>query len=342
MSLRKIRGHIIFWLLYISFTVAIYYVKEPSFMLHLIYELASLPAKLFIVYFTLYFILPKYLLRKKYGLATLLFLAVLVMAVWLLQLSVSAIVYPIYYPEVAVTFVPNNLEKLVSPLLDLIIVSSLAVVIKLLRDRELQERRRLQLEKVNVQNKLQLLKSQLHPHFLFNTLNGLYACTMENPAEASRIVIRLSDLLRFIIYEGDQPLVPLKDELNALENYVELEKIRYGEKMQAKWAIAGETGTKKIVPLLMLPFVENAFKHGPAKVGGNSWISCDIDIGEEHLVMKLVNSKKQEEQPKNPYGIGLSNVRQRLKHNYEDNYELTIDDQPAQFLVFLKIPLTVL
>ncbi|MDN5213041.1 histidine kinase [Fulvivirgaceae bacterium BMA12] len=340
--MRKIGGHIVFWLLYISFTVAIYYVKEPSFLLHLTYELASLPAKLFIVYFTLYFILPKYLLNKKYGLATMLFLVVLVMAVLLLQLSVSVIVYPIYYSEVAITFVPNNLEKLVSPLLDLIIVSSLAVVIKLLRDRELQERSRLQLEKMNVQNKLQLLKSQLHPHFLFNTLNGLYACTLENPLEASKIVIRLSDLLRFIIYEGDQPLVPLKDELDALENYVELEKIRYGEKMQAKWTVTGEAGNKKIVPLLMLPFVENAFKHGPAKISSNSWVSCDIGIEDRYLVMKLGNSKTGDELPKIRHGIGLNNVQQRLKHNYEGKYELTIDDQPKQFLVFLKIPLKVL
>ena len=340
MVLGKIRWHIIFWLFYISFTVAIYYVKEPSFMLHLIYELASLPAKLFIVYFTLYFILPRYLLLKKYGLAIAFFTFVLIISVWLLQLSVSLVVYPVYYPDAEPAIIPRHLPKLVSPLLDLIIVSSLAVVFKLLRDRELQERERLELEKVNIQNKLQLLKSQLHPHFLFNTLHGLYAYTLDNPVQASKIVIKLSDLLRFIIYEGDQPLVNLADEINCLENYVGLEKIRYGEKMHISLTVSGEAGNKKIVPLLMLPFMENAFKHAPSNNGGKTSICCKLTIGDTYLSMELGNSKNPGEGlQENLHGIGLHNVKQRLKYNYNNRYELTIENKPTWFSVFLKVPL---
>lgn len=309
-------------------------------MLHLIYELASLPAKLFIVYFTLYFILPRYLLLKKYGQAIIFFSLVLIIAVWLLQLSVSFVVYPIYYPDVALAIIPKNLPKLVSPLLDLIIVSSLAVVFKLLKDREVQERERLQLEKVNIQNKLQLLKSQLHPHFLFNTLNGLYACTLDNPEQASKIVVKLSELLRFIIYEGDQRLVRVADEVRCLENYVGLEQIRYGKKIQVNLTVHGEAGNKKIAPLLILPFLENAFKHGPSRESGKSWINCELLIEDKFLMMKLGNSKSaDDERLGDSHGIGLYNVKQRLKHNYDDGYELTIDNQPSQFLVFLKVPL---
>lgn len=337
---KKIGWHILFWVLYIGFTVGIYYVKEPSFMLHLIYELASLPAKLFIVYFTLYFILPRYLLLKKYGQAIIYFSLVLIIAVWLLQLSVSFVVYPIYYPDVGLAIFPKNLPKLVSPLLDLIIVSSLAVVFKLLKDRELQQREHLRLEKANIQNKLQLLKSQLHPHFLFNTLNGLYACTLDNPVQASKIVLKLSELLRFIIYEGDQRLVNVADEVRCLENYVGLEKIRYGEKVQVNLTVDGEAGNKKIVPLIILPFLENAFKHGPSQENGKSWVNCELWIEEKFLTMKLSNSKKADGgRQEDSNGIGLYNVKQRLKHNYDSSYELTIDNQPSQFLVFLKVPL---
>lgn len=336
----KILSHLIFWCLYVSFTVAIYYVQEPNLGLHIVYELASLPAKLISVYFTLCFILPRFLLKKKYWQAAVQFGLILLICVFLLRIFVLNTVYPLYFPEIENTIVPNDLAKFVSPLLDLIIVSSLAVVIKLLKDREKHELDRLSQEKSNIQNELQLLKSQLHPHFLFNTLNGLYAQILNDPKIAAEMVIKLSDLLRFIIYEARSPLVNVADDFDCIKNYIALEQVRYGSKLQLGLSITGTTANKKIPPLLLLPFIENSFKHGISKDYKKCWIKCEINLSKNMLEMDLKNSivlYPEEEQGIN--GIGILNVMQRLKYNYQDRFSLTTNKSEDYYRVNLKIPI---
>ena len=341
--MHKISGHLIFWFLYVSFTVAIYYVQEPNLGLHIVYELASLPAKLISVYYTLYFILPKLILKKKYFQAVVQFGLLLILCVALLRIVVVNTVYPLYFPEFESTLVPDNLAKLVSPLLDLIIVSSLAVIAMLLKDREQSERNRLSQEKSNIQNELKLLKSQLHPHFLFNTLNGLYAQILSNPKVAAKMVIKLSDLLRFIIYEARSPLVNVSDDFECIKNYIALEQVRYDSKLQSSLSVSGAMANKKIPPLLLLPFVENSFKHGISKDHKACWIKCQINLSDNFLEMDLKNSKVQStEKEKCVKGIGILNVEQRLKHNYQNRFSLTTKESEDCYHVNLKIPIVTL
>ncbi len=338
--MKKLVRHGVFWCLYILFTVGIYYVQEPNLGLHITYELASLPAKFLMVYATLYFILPQFLLKKKYGLAFLQFAILLIVGIFFLRLLVWATVYPIYFPDLDTKLIPSNPTKLISPLLDLIIVSSIAVVIKLLRDREKQQLDHLNRAKSNIQNELQLLKSQLHPHFLFNTLNGLYAQILENPETAANMVVQLSDLLRFILYEAQEAMVDVDEDLECLGNYIALEQMRYGNKLDLSYTVLGTTVHKKIPPLLLLPFVENSFKHGISKDYEKCWIRCKIEFFEDILMLDLENSKPsffEESQTEN--GIGLKNVKQRLDHVFPGRYDLTINDREDRFLINLKIPI---
>ncbi len=338
--MNRLLSHLVFWCLYVIFTVAIYYVQEPNLGLHVIYELASLPAKLFSVYFTLYFIVPRFLLKGKYWQAALQVGLVLVVGVLLLRIFVLNSVYPLYFPDLENILVPNDISKFVSPLLDLIIVTTLAVVIKLLKDREKQEIDRLGREKSNVQNELQLLKSQLHPHFLFNTLNGLYAQILNNPEVAAETIIKLSDLLRFIIYEARKTLVNLVDDLDCIKNYIALERLRYGSKLQLSFSISGTAVNKKIPPLLLLPFIENSFKHGIANAHNACWIKCSIDVSEDILEMDLQNSiAPYIEEEKDTKGIGILNVKRRLKYNYQERFSLTTEKSEDSYHVNLKIPL---
>lgn len=338
--MNRLLSHLVFWCLYVIFTVAIYYVQEPSLGLHFIYELASLPAKLFSVYFTLYFILPRFLLKGKYWQAAWQIGLVLVAGVLLLRVFVLYTIYPLYFPDIENTLVPNDLSKFVSPLLDLIIVTTLAVVLKLLKDREKQQIDRLSREKSNFQNELQLLKSQLHPHFLFNTLNGLYAQILNDPEVAAETVIKLSDLLRFIIYEARKTLVNLLDDLDCIKNYIALERLRYGSKLQLSFAILGSGVNKKIPPLLLLPFIENSFKHGIANDHNVCWIKCTIDVSEDILEMDLQNSiAPYIEEEKDTKGIGILNVKRRLKYNYQERFSLTTEKSEDSYHVNLKIPL---
>ena len=307
--------------------------------LHIVYELASLPAKLISVYFTLYFILPSFLLKKKYWQAGIQFVVLLLLCVFLLRIVVLYTVYPLYFPEIDNSLMPEDPSKLVSPLLDLIVVSSLAVVITLLKDREKNERDRLSQDKSNIQNELQLLKSQLHPHFLFNTLNGLYAQILDDPNSAAEMVIKLSDLLRFIIYEARSPLVRVADDLECIKNYIALEQVRYDSKLQLSLSISGTATNKKVPPLLLLPFIENSFKHGISKDYQKCWVKCEINLSNRMLEMDLKNSKVSDtEQAKCSNGIGILNVKQRLKHNYQDRFSLTTDESADWYHVNLKIP----
>lgn len=335
------RKHLLFWFLYVSFTVAIYYVQEPDLLLHLSYELASLPAKLMMVYFTLYFVLPRFLLQKRYAAGVGLLLLSLFISILLLYSLVSLTVYPVFFPEVQVALIPANAGKLISPLLDLVIVTSLAIVIKLFQEREKNERERLQLARINAQHALQLLRSQLHPHFLFNTLNGLYAYTLEAPDKAADMIVKLSALLRFMLYEGSQPQVQLERELIVMQHYIDLEKLRYENKLQVELKITGTPEGQRVVPLMMLPFFENAFKHGPSRMHGSCFIRGKIRLEPGWLHLDLENTKKEPEEPdSHSEGIGLKNVHQRLLYHYGKRFELRLNDQPDRFTVFLKIPLS--
>ncbi len=339
-AMKRVLRHLGFWGLYVVFTVTIYYVQEPNLGLHITYELASLPAKFFGVYATLYLILPKFLLKRKYSQAAFLQLLVLLIGMFMLRILVLKLVYPIYFPEVLSNFWPDDLSKFISPLLDLIVVTSVAVVIKLLKHREQEELDRLEREKFNVQNELQLLKSQLQPHFLFNTLNGLYAQTLKTPETAAKMILKLSDLLRFVIYEGRKSLVPLEEDIKCIKSYMALEHMRFNSRLQVNFSLSGGVANKMIPPLLLLPFVENAFKHGVSSNNNINEMSCKITVSEINLVMDLENSylPPAAETVKSK-GIGLLNVKRRLSYLYGDQYELNIHPDGNSYRVTLKIPL---
>lgn len=338
--MNSVLSHITFWCLYVIFTVAIYYVQEPNLGVHIVYELASLPAKLFCVYITLGLIVPRLLLKGYYWQAAFQVGLILIVGVLLLRIFVINSVYPLYFPDIENTFIPDDLSKVVSPLLDLIIVTAIAVVIKLLKNREKEEINRLGWEKSNVQNELQLLKSQLHPHFLFNTLNGMYAQILNNPEIAADMVIKLSDLLRFIIYEARKELVIVSDDLECIKNYIALERIRYGSKLQLTFAVKGVIVNKKIPPLLLLPFIENSFKHGIANGNTMCWINCQIYLSGDMLELDLQNSIESYPETENEtVGIGILNVKQRLKYNYQERFSLTTNKSEDRYHVNMKIPI---
>ncbi len=334
----KLRNHLLFWVLYIAFVVAIYYVKEPSLALHLLYEMASLPAKLLAVYSIIYWILPKYILGHQYLKAGIGLLIIMVVAVVMLHVSVSLTVYPVFFPVESTNITLSQPGKLISLFLDLLVVCSVAVVVKLIRDRELSDRRRLEREKTILDNELKLLKSQLHPHFLFNTLNGLYNCTLQEPELASKIVLMLSDLLRYIIYEGNKALVALSEDIQALKNYLELEKLRHGKNLTSTFTIKGNISNQPIPPLLLLPFVENAFKH--KRSGGNrNIIEGKIVVDDHSLKFQLSNTTDIIHETAKNGGIGLLNVRQRLEHYYGKEYRLDISNNDGLYRVEINLPI---
>jgi LytS/YehU family sensor histidine kinase len=220
-----------------------------------------------------------------------------------------------------------------------ITVGGLAAAIKLMKYWYMKEQRNLQLQKENVDAQLQILKAQVHPHFLFNTLNNIYSYTQNTSPVASRLVMGLSDMLRYMLYECNQPLVPLSKELKMLQDYIVLEQIRYNQQLDVNVVLPSGVEDIYIAPLLLLPFVENCFKHGTSQVLEHPWVSLHITLDNEQMKMKLVNGKAENYVPKKAPGIGILNVQKRLDLIYPGKYYLKINNEADVFVVTLRIDL---
>jgi LytS/YehU family sensor histidine kinase len=201
--------------------------------------------------------------------------------------------------------------------------------------------RRFQMELKLKEAELKLLKAQVHPHFLFNTLNNLYGLTLEKSDEAPKLVLQLSEILDYILYRCNDKQVPLQEEINNLKNYIEIEKIRYSEKLELKTDFQKKVEPLKIAPLILLPFVENAFKHGVSNFPGVAFVTIKISLLEKTLIFTIKNSKNPLAKKTESYsrGIGLVNVRKRLDLIYSGKYILSIDEQEDTFSVNLTLEL---
>jgi LytS/YehU family sensor histidine kinase len=215
------------------------------------------------------------------------------------------------------------------------------VVLRYVKQWYLKEQRNLQLQKENTESQLQLLTARVHPRFLFNTLNNIYSKIQTESPEGSKMIMQLSDMLRYILNEGSKTLVPLEKELTMIQDYLNLEKIRYGNQLELSVSLPENADNLQIAPLLILPFVENSFKHGASRFLKAPWINLKIEINGRTLSMKLMNGKDPELQNiKSGSGIGIANVKKRLELLYAGNYELNITDEPEVYTTDLRIELS--
>jgi LytS/YehU family sensor histidine kinase len=220
------------------------------------------------------------------------------------------------------------------------LICCLLLSLKTLKNWHLEQLKTETLAKENTNAELQLLKAQVHPHFLFNTLNNIYSFTLSQSPLAGSLVQKLSNMLNYMIHECEQPLVSLDKEIKLIQDYVSLEKIRYGNRLDMEVEIKGDPENKLITPLLMIPFVENCFKHGASVMRGQQWIRLAIHIKEDQLDFKISNSKPPDESAVvNKKGIGLANVRKRLQLLYPGSHFLKTEPLNDTFTVHLQVRL---
>ncbi|PTX41479.1 histidine kinase [Christiangramia gaetbulicola] len=331
-KLRSVGLHILFWIL-----VVLYFAWGFGFgldpMKSIYNAMFFIPGHLIMVYSLLYFLVPKFLLNRKYWQF---FLGLIILVVICGFYTVVAQLSIASDPRMqGATFsVGRNI-------LPFIHIAAIAASIKLLKYWYIQRKQTQEAEQQRTIAELKLLKAQLHPHFLFNTLNNLYSLTLEYSPNAPEIVLKLSALLRFMIYESNSPRIPLSKEIDLLQNYIALEKLRYGDRLDISVNISGEVEKFQIAPLLLLPFLENAFKHGTSKQIDQCWISFNLVQKGDMLRFKLVNSIDPEysENTKLPCGLGLENVRKRLDIYYKDKFELDCQKLEEVFVINLKVEL---
>ena len=193
-----------------------------------------------------------------------------------------------------------------------------------------------QQERITAQ--LQLLKAQVHPHFLFNTLNNIYALAMESSPRTPEMILKLSSLLSYMLYDCRDEQVLLEKEVDIMKNYIDLEKERYGDKIDISVNIEGDIQDRYITPLLILPFLENAFKHGTSEQLEKPWMSVDIVVKDHQLKCKVVNSKDQFV-PFHENGVGINNVKKRLELLYQEKHDIKLKDEGVFFVVSLLLNL---
>jgi len=184
---------------------------------------------------------------------------------------------------------------------------------------------------------LALLKSQINPHFFFNTLNNLYGLVVEKSEQAPEVVLKLSDMMRYTIYEGKEDVVLLKDEISYLENYIELHKIRYQKNVEILFTHDVQEGVE-VAPLLFIILLENAFKHGVEKIRENAFIHLRMKSQGKQLFFTIENNFDKSV-PNHISGIGLENLKKRLDYLYPDKYELTVEKKEAVYKVQLNLEL---
>lgn len=185
---------------------------------------------------------------------------------------------------------------------------------------------------------LELLKSQVHPHFIFNTLNNLYALSLHQDPRTPDLIHRLSSLLSYMLYESKDAVIPMAKEVEYVLNYVELQKIRYSDRLDVSINIFGTLDRFYVTPLILLPLVENCFKHGVSNEADRCWIRMDLSRSDDWLIVKLENSRGANGHAlAETGGIGLANVRRRLEILYPEQHELKTLSEDQSFLAVLKI-----
>lgn len=335
----RVTKHLLFWLVFVAFYTLLYGSFNEDYLFQLKMQLIYLPEKLIATYITLYWLLPRFLLKEKY-LTFFSLLLVLLLLSGILHWAVTIYIeIPLYYPEEgSIRFwYPNKILKSATYIYPVVV---LATLIKFFKHWYNYQAATQILAQEKLQAELKFLRAQVHPHFLFNTLNNLYALTLKKSDSAPTIVLKLSDLLNYMLYECNTDRVPLSKEIELLENYLSLEKLRYGDHLDIVFNVKGEVDQHVIAPMLILPFVENSFKHGVSGETDEAWVSIDLKIKDGLMTLKVDNSKsgletKDEQQYKE--GIGLNNVKRRLELLYPDRYDLKIMDTDESYLVVLKL-----
>ncbi len=201
------------------------------------------------------------------------------------------------------------------------------------------EQRNKEIANEKLKAELSFLKAQINPHFLFNTLNNIYALATAQSEHTAAAVMKLSSIMRYVLTEARNDLVPLEKEIQFTSHYIELQKMRLTDKTSIDFTVRGEPLGRQIAPLLLLPFVENAFKYG-ISTRERSPINILLEISKDSLYFSICNQKHPNTmlRASDNTGIGISNTKRRLDLFYEDRYSLEINDKPNEFSVHLKIP----
>ncbi len=343
----RIARHATFWLCWL-FSQALIYggfglrgAGEYPFYVSLVDAAVFTPIHMFLSYSIIYFLFPQYVFKGKYFTAIVGFMALIIVTAALSHLFSRTLIIFFRHQMGVHAFVNSFIYGMMAGLRGSNTVAGFAAAIMLIKHWYKKKTENERLEKEKLKAELELLKNQLHPHFLFNTLNNLYSLILQKSKDAPEVVLKLSELLRFMLTESSKNKIALAREIDILKSYMALEQLRFGERLELTVNLDGDPGDKVIAPLLLLPFAENAFKHGANEMIEQPWVSMDIEVKNNRLKFKMINGKVANGRigAMLPSGIGLQNVRRRLDMLYAGKYDLRTLEQEESFIVNLNVEL---
>ncbi len=337
-----IKHHVFFWLFYFLFNTFRWGMYFDDFSYSFQTNLIGFPIHMALCYTNIYVLMPSFLYSRKYSIFVLLLLAsIFTMVLIKFNLTyylVSQNVWP-EGPEVINTI---TLSYAIDMMIGELYVITFVTAIKITMDWIKEHKRVTDLEKVQLETELLFLRSQISPHFFFNTLNNIYSLAIEKSDKTAKIVLRLSELMRYLLYETKSKRQSLEKEIICIQNYLELERVRHEDLLEVNMNISGNINDKKIAPIILLSFVENAFKHGVNKNIGNIKININFIVDGDFLYFSIDNpipkATEHKQQVISSSGIGLVNVTKRLALGYKPNeYDLKVESDQSLHTVTLKI-----
>jgi two-component system, LytTR family, sensor kinase len=337
----RVVGHSLFWIAVLGYGLVENWTVSANKQAILEVYLTKLPVQMLLAYSITYFLLPRFLLRGAY----VQFVIILFVSAYFVSIGNSyyrafyaEAKYPTFYRSQTVhsAAMYYSFTKFLMYITSFYTPAAIMGLIKLVRTQHKKEQQREAIEKQMLLAEMTFLKNQLNPHFLFNTLNNLYMLTLKASPQAPEVVARLSETLDYMLYRCSEHAVPVQGEIQLIENYLALERLRLNDDVQINFTAPKNPGTATIAPLIMLSLVENAFKHGVNKGIGHVMIAVDLQVTESKLIFSVTNTKAPSEDA-TPPGIGLKNIRRQLELMYPGKHNLSIDDTRNQYKVDLQI-----
>lgn len=329
--------HIPFWLVYALFW-SLTFSPGGSLMHAFLNSIVILIFHAAVSYFNNYYLMNWFLLQRNYlsYVASLLF-------------SISAVFFPMAVIYYVILSNDSSASQEVWSLRFFLINSfsigftvAITTSAKLLKDYYQKERKNKELLKLHNVSELKFLKGQINPHFLFNSLNNLYALSLKKSDLTPNFILKLSGLLRYVLYDSAEGKVGLDKEIEYLENYLDLERIRLSDRGSISMVKHGLFRGKLIEPMMLVPFVENSIKHGINSIAQGAWVKIQVKLEGDHFEFSVENNKAPSENlplKDQPGGIGIANTRRRLSILYPNSHELSVRETESTYFVGLKLVL---
>lgn len=342
----RIVRHILFWLIAYLFFISFFGRANRDYQSTLVFASMLFPVAIATSYFLNYYLIPRFLFTKRYFRFALFSFYTLVITTWLeTMITMFTLIIVSDYQVSRMDPASFDVVFMLVGFYFIILGASSIKIIQNFFDIKQQNRRlddlRLQAEIRLKEAELKLLRAQIHPHFLFNTLNNLYGLTLEKSELAPELVLKLADLMDYMLYRCNQPLVPLESEILHLKNYIDIERLRYDGDLDLQFLVEGKTRNYTIAPMLLLPLIENAFKHGVSKSVNHPFVHIRIHISEHKVQLQVKNSCSVNNEKQESYtgGIGLQNLQKRLHLLYPEQHAIDYSQHGNYYRANLQLQL---